>query len=152
MCPGSRKKRSRASHAGFSGSYSKNSEYSTFTKSAPPIAPPGCPLFAFSTIAADRIRILSAARFIRSVVCIIVVICFLCFKFSINYSFSSFSRNSRFSIFIFGFFLEEASDVVTDSPVGVVSVAEARHIAGQHSALFRFPSKEHLKSQIPSHL
>ena len=29
--------------------------------SAPPIAPPGCPELAFSTIAADRIRMLSAA-------------------------------------------------------------------------------------------
>lgn len=31
-------------------------------KSAPPIAPPGCPDLAFSTIAADRIRMLSATR------------------------------------------------------------------------------------------
>jgi hypothetical protein len=30
-------------------------------KSAPPIAPPGCPELAFSTIDAARIRILSAA-------------------------------------------------------------------------------------------
>lgn len=33
-------------------------------KSAPPIAPPGWPDFAFSTIAADRILMLSAALFI----------------------------------------------------------------------------------------
>ena len=46
------------------GPETKNSEKSTFTKSAPPIAPPGCPELAFSTIEAARIRMLSAARFI----------------------------------------------------------------------------------------
>ena len=33
-------------------------------KSAPPIAPPGCPDLAFSTMAAERMRILSAARLV----------------------------------------------------------------------------------------
>ena len=38
-------------------------------KSAPPIAPPGCPDLAFSTIDTARIRILSAARFINFAEC-----------------------------------------------------------------------------------
>jgi hypothetical protein len=42
-------------------------------KSAPPIAPPGCPDLAFSTIEAARILILSAARFITLVSFIIII-------------------------------------------------------------------------------
>jgi hypothetical protein len=34
-------------------------------KSAPPMAPPGCPDFAFSTIARDKILILSAALLMK---------------------------------------------------------------------------------------
>ena len=64
ICPGSRKKRSLPGHLGSLGSKMRNSEKSTLIKSAPPIAPPGCPLLARSTIEAARIRMLSAARVI----------------------------------------------------------------------------------------
>ena len=50
MWPGSRKKRSRPSQRGFSGSYTRNSEKSTFIKSAPPMAPPGWPELAFQPL------------------------------------------------------------------------------------------------------
>ena len=83
MCPGSRKKRSLPSHVGFFGSYTRNSENKTFTKSAPPIAPPGCPDFAFSTIDAAKIRILSAALFITLTSFILLIKLFLSAKIRI---------------------------------------------------------------------
>jgi hypothetical protein len=58
-------------------------------KSAPPIAPPGCPDFAFSTIEAARIRILSAAFINTELVAIVIVVfyhLFLYHKFSKNIS------------------------------------------------------------------
>ena len=60
MCPASKKKRSLNRQRVSSGSKFKNSEYKTCIKSAPPIGPPGWPELAFSTIAAAKIRILSA--------------------------------------------------------------------------------------------
>ena len=61
MCPGSRKNLSRDNQDLSSKSVIKYFDYSTLIKSAPPIAPLGCPDLAFSTIAAVKMRMLSAA-------------------------------------------------------------------------------------------
>src|SRR6056297_3472520 len=55
-------------------------------KSAPPIAPPGWPDLAFSTMAADKMRILSAA---------LVLICLLIFLFFFIIFFWKFPRRTK---------------------------------------------------------
>ena len=62
ICPGSRKNLSLQDQDRSEGSNLKNSLYKICIKSAPPIAPPGWPEAAFSTMAAARILILSAER------------------------------------------------------------------------------------------
>ena len=47
------------------------------------MAPPGCPEFAFSTIAAESIRILSAAWFI--ILISFMIVFFILYKYTILY-------------------------------------------------------------------
>ena len=64
-------------------------------KSAPPIAPPGCPDLAFSTIDAASIRMLSAARFIIALSVIGKIFVIVCYKVTL------FSSNGQFFLSFF---------------------------------------------------